>query len=54
MARRRCQYCKHALSRWAKVLHIYTCAHCAYRMSMGTTPARPAEGAANGKGGGAR
>lgn len=43
MARRRCQYCHRKLSRWAKLLHVYTCEYCAYRMSMGTAPSRPPE-----------
>lgn len=44
MARRLCQYCHDPLSRWAKLLHIYTCRNCAYRMSMGTSPRRPKDG----------
>lgn len=41
MARRRCQYCTDELGRFARLLHIYTCKNCAYRMSMGTSPSRP-------------
>lgn len=41
MGRRPCQFCAEPLGRFAKMLHIYTCKHCAYRMSMGTSPARP-------------
>lgn len=44
MPRRLCQYCEYELSRWAKLLHIYTCKNCAYRMSMGTSPSRPRKG----------
>lgn len=38
--RRPCQFCGDPLGRFAKVLHIYTCRNCAYRMSMGTSPRR--------------
>jgi len=41
MARRLCQYCRAPLSRWAKLLHVYACRNCVYRMSMGTSPSRP-------------
>jgi hypothetical protein len=41
MPRRLCQYCTDPLGRFAKLLHIYTCRNCAYRMSMGTSPSRP-------------
>jgi hypothetical protein len=41
MARRLCQYCTQPLGRWAKVLLVRTCPGCVYRMSMGTSPARP-------------
>lgn len=43
MTRRPCQYCHSPLGRFAKVLHIWTCRNCAYRMSMGTSPSRPPE-----------
>jgi hypothetical protein len=39
MPRRLCQYCTAKLGRFAKLLFIVTCKNCAYRMSMGTSPA---------------
>lgn len=41
MDRRRCQYCTAPLGRLAKLLHIYTCNDCAWRMSLGGSPRRP-------------
>ena len=41
MARRLCQYCTATFGRFAKLLHVYTCNNCAYRMSMGTSPSKP-------------
>jgi hypothetical protein len=41
MARRLCQYCETPLGRLAKLLHIYNCRDCAYRMSHGGQPLRP-------------
>jgi len=41
VARRLCQYCTARLGRFAKLLHVYTCKNCAYRMSMGTSPSKP-------------
>lgn len=41
MARRLCQYCTTPLGRLAKLLHIYTCGTCAWRMSLGGAPKRP-------------
>lgn len=41
MARRLCQYCTAKLGRFAKLLHVYTCDNCVYRMGMGTSPAKP-------------
>lgn len=40
MAKRLCQYCEDPMPWWSKLLHIYTCKNCAYRMSMGTSPRR--------------
>jgi hypothetical protein len=45
MARRRCGYCTGELGRVASLLRFYACKHCAYRMSMGTSPARPPDSA---------
>lgn len=46
MARRRCQYCTAPLGRLASLLLIvHTCSNCAYRMSIGHTPARPPKSA---------
>lgn len=40
--RRRCQYCEEPLGWLASLLRLFvTCKHCAYRMSMGTSPRRP-------------
>ena len=41
MARRLCQYCTAKLGRFAKLFYVWTCNNCAYRMSQGTTPAKP-------------
>ena len=41
MIRRRCQYCTSPLGRFAKLLHIYTCDSCAWRVSLGGSPNRP-------------
>ncbi len=41
MRRRLCQYCTAKLGRIASLLRFTTCKHCAYRMSMGTSPAKP-------------
>jgi hypothetical protein len=41
MTRRPCQYCTRPLGRFAKLLHIYTCKYCAYRMQYGGGPMRP-------------
>lgn len=41
MSRRRCQYCEEPLGWFAKLLHIYSCGNCAYRLSMGVRPNRP-------------
>lgn len=41
MSRRLCQYCTRPLGRWAKVLWIWSCRGCAYRLSAGTSPMRP-------------
>lgn len=41
MTRRLCQYCARPLRWYARLLHIYSCKDCAYRLSMGGYPMRP-------------
>lgn len=41
MRRRPCQYCERPLSRWAVLLHVWTCGDCAYRRAHGGGPMTP-------------
>lgn len=49
MARRLCEYCEQPLNIFAKLLRIFACKECAFRLSCGALPRLPRERHQDGK-----